>query len=52
MPQMSPLNWLMLFLIFIILFLLFNIMNYYIFLTPTPTFYLNFKNKIKLIWKW
>nr|UFX34260.1 ATP synthase F0 subunit 8 [Kozhantshikovia vernalis] len=52
MPQMMPINWLMLMLTFIIMILLLNIMNYFIFNN-------NFKlmNKIKkssynFNWKW
>nr|YP_010564347.1 ATP synthase F0 subunit 8 [Scopula lactea]UYX62370.1 ATP synthase F0 subunit 8 [Scopula lactea] len=30
MPQMMPINWLILFILFILSFIMFNIMNYYI----------------------
>nr|YP_010329827.1 ATP synthase F0 subunit 8 [Trabala vishnou]UNP54577.1 ATP synthase F0 subunit 8 [Trabala vishnou] len=54
MPQMMPINWMLLFFFFICIFMIFNMMNYYIF------FYHNFNynNKIKKInknnfnWKW
>nr|AML25539.1 ATP synthase F0 subunit 8 [Staphylinidae sp. BMNH 1274704] len=51
MPQMAPLNWLMLFIMFIIIFMMFNFINYYSFM------YLSKKNKFikknfKLNWKW
>nr|ASY98486.1 ATP synthase F0 subunit 8 [Idolomantis diabolica] len=51
MPQMMPLNWLMLFLFFSILFILFNMMNYY---HSNKTIHLkSSKMMIKsLIWKW
>nr|AXS66505.1 ATP synthase F0 subunit 8 [Tenebrionoidea sp. 8 KM-2017] len=51
MPQMSPLNWLMLMLFFITIFLFFNILNYYLILYKN-----NFSSSIKKIknlnWKW
>uniref|UniRef100_UPI003002517D ATP synthase F0 subunit 8 n=1 Tax=Astyliasula major TaxID=2908877 RepID=UPI003002517D len=52
MPQMMPLNWLMLFMFFSILMILFNIMNYYIFINKNPS-----KIKPKMFmkimtWKW
>nr|QTC08126.1 ATP synthase F0 subunit 8 [Parachauliodes buchi] len=52
MPQMAPLNWLILFIFFTILFIIFNIMNYYIY-SPNlnSTSKLNLKN-YSLTWKW
>nr|ALO70879.1 ATP synthase F0 subunit 8 [Rybaxis sp. 1 EF-2015] len=51
MPQMAPMNWLLLYFFFLLIFLMFNIMNYY--------YYLNYKNKnlmnkkmIQKNWKW
>nr|ALO70256.1 ATP synthase F0 subunit 8 [Aleochara sp. 1 EF-2015] len=51
MPQMAPMNWLMLFLVFTLTFLLFNSMNFYsFFYTPKK---LNKIKNIKLMnWKW
>nr|AVE15609.1 ATP synthase F0 subunit 8 [Theopropus elegans] len=52
MPQMMPLNWLMLFLFFSITLLLFNMMNFY---TPynkktsPPLMKMKFKS---MSWKW
>nr|AXS64959.1 ATP synthase F0 subunit 8 [Coleoptera sp. 5 KM-2017] len=51
MPQMAPLNWILLSLLFIFLFIMMIILNYYIFLyTPINM------TKIPLIssksWKW
>nr|AND96181.1 ATP synthase F0 subunit 8 [Eurysternus foedus] len=50
MPQMSPINWLELYILFCLIFMLFNIMNYFVF---------NYKIKkpitkkpFKLNWKW
>nr|ALO70442.1 ATP synthase F0 subunit 8 [Carpelimus bilineatus] len=51
MPQMSPLNWLMLFIIFIIIFMMFNSLNYFnFFYKPSKTQQL--KKKIHFNWKW
>nr|ARH54679.1 ATP synthase F0 subunit 8 [Tachinus subterraneus] len=51
MPQMAPMNWLILFFMFIIIFMMFNSMNYFSF---------KYQNKIssiqkkinKINWKW
>nr|AMW68076.1 ATP synthase F0 subunit 8 [Podallea sp. YW-2016] len=52
MPQMSPLNWWLLFINFIILLITFNIMNYYIILYTSPLKQ-SFKFKMNsLNWKW
>nr|UFZ13898.1 ATP synthase F0 subunit 8 [Neochauliodes umbratus] len=52
MPQMAPLNWLILFIFFIILFIMFNIMNYFT-ISPNPesSSSYNLKN-YSLTWKW
>nr|UPX88697.1 ATP synthase F0 subunit 8 [Cychrus caraboides] len=53
MPQMAPMNWLFLYIMFTIIFLIFNFMNYYLYLIKTMSN--NLKNnymKIKLNWKW
>nr|WKU83929.1 ATP synthase F0 subunit 8 [Epalpus signifer] len=54
MPQMSPIGWLSLFIIFSFTFMIFNMMNYFSFNPLMPK--LNLINKIKLInsmnWKW
>uniref|UniRef100_UPI0030E07679 ATP synthase F0 subunit 8 n=1 Tax=Monochamus guttulatus TaxID=2079363 RepID=UPI0030E07679 len=51
MPQMAPLNWLMLFMFFILIFLLFNIMNYY-----SYNYNIKISKKSKYLltynWKW
>nr|AXS65222.1 ATP synthase F0 subunit 8 [Cerambycidae sp. 8 KM-2017] len=51
MPQMAPLNWLILFIFFILIFIIFNIMNYYIMnLTPEQK---KITKSSKLInWSW
>nr|WJZ53011.1 ATP synthase F0 subunit 8 [Melanodexia sp.] len=54
MPQMSPINWLNLFIIFSITFVIFNMMNYYLYVPNMPKS--NLINKSKLLktlnWKW
>nr|AXS64836.1 ATP synthase F0 subunit 8 [Staphylinoidea sp. 12 KM-2017] len=50
MPQMAPMNWLLLFIMFIIMFLMINLMNFYSFKYAPK----NFKKKISsyMNWKW
>nr|YP_010894992.1 ATP synthase F0 subunit 8 [Austalis copiosa]WJW73505.1 ATP synthase F0 subunit 8 [Austalis copiosa] len=53
MPQMAPMNWLSLFLLFSMIFLLFNMMNYFIYLPTMPKSMTS--NKIitkSMNWKW
>nr|YP_009555374.1 ATP synthase F0 subunit 8 [Triodia sylvina]AZU95911.1 ATP synthase F0 subunit 8 [Triodia sylvina] len=53
MPQMYPLNWIMLFIFFILIFIMFNIMNYYIYLKKNKNIFKKlFSTKLNLIWKW
>nr|YP_010371611.1 ATP synthase F0 subunit 8 [Sphegina sp.]UOW81239.1 ATP synthase F0 subunit 8 [Sphegina sp.] len=54
MPQMAPINWLSLFLLFSLIFILFNMMNYFIYLPTTPkSKSLNFKKTTNSMnWKW
>nr|QLY89506.1 ATP synthase F0 subunit 8 [Empis livida] len=53
MPQMAPIGWLSLFIIFTLTFMLFSMMNYYAFLPPTPkTSQLNQTSFNSLNWKW
>nr|QNV11703.1 ATP synthase F0 subunit 8 [Rhamphomyia barbata] len=53
MPQMAPMGWLSLFIIFTMTFMLFSMMNYYSILPPTPkTMSLNKSSFKSLIWKW
>nr|QWY25983.1 ATP synthase F0 subunit 8 [Gonocephalum kochi] len=52
MPQMAPLNWLTLMIIFIMILILFNIMNYYSFTKMSKsTQKLSLKTPITN-WKW
>nr|YP_010385090.1 ATP synthase F0 subunit 8 [Lydina aenea]UPL65100.1 ATP synthase F0 subunit 8 [Lydina aenea] len=54
MPQMAPIAWLSLFIIFSISFMIFNMMNYFSFIPKMPKSKLI--NKIQLMkslnWKW
>nr|YP_010400220.1 ATP synthase F0 subunit 8 [Mesembrina meridiana]QLY89482.1 ATP synthase F0 subunit 8 [Mesembrina meridiana]UQS75919.1 ATP synthase F0 subunit 8 [Mesembrina meridiana] len=54
MPQMAPIGWLSLFIIFSITFMIFNMMNYFIYSPILPKS--NMSNKMYLIhsinWKW
>nr|YP_010535808.1 ATP synthase F0 subunit 8 [Coptotriche turpinia]UYB79006.1 ATP synthase F0 subunit 8 [Coptotriche turpinia] len=52
MPQMMPINWIVLFILFMLFFMLFNMMNYYIFIFNKKSSFLP-KMKIKnFLWKW
>nr|YP_010121893.1 ATP synthase F0 subunit 8 [Necrodes littoralis]QRF92669.1 ATP synthase F0 subunit 8 [Necrodes littoralis] len=51
MPQMAPMNWLILFIMFMMIFLMFNSMNYFSFKYPTKKSSSD-KNLFKLNWKW
>nr|AND96214.1 ATP synthase F0 subunit 8 [Onthophagus cf. jeannelianus] len=51
MPQMAPINWLMLLIYFSFLFMIFNVMNYYSFNYNIKLFTFKKKNNL-LNWKW
>nr|AND96541.1 ATP synthase F0 subunit 8 [Caccobius nigritulus] len=51
MPQMAPINWLMLLFYFSLIFLMFNVMNYYSFNYTIKSFYWK-KSTQNLNWKW
>nr|YP_010936654.1 ATP synthase F0 subunit 8 [Anomala rufiventris]WKW91623.1 ATP synthase F0 subunit 8 [Anomala rufiventris] len=51
MPQMAPLNWLTLFIMFIIIFLMFNVLNYFSFTQPVKSTKFSHEQK-KINWKW
>nr|YP_009995301.1 ATP synthase F0 subunit 8 [Ochthebius minoicus]QNP09704.1 ATP synthase F0 subunit 8 [Ochthebius minoicus] len=53
MPQMAPMNWMILFFMVIMIFMLFNSLNYFSFkyLNLMPKKLLKFNN-FKLTWKW
>nr|AMA06627.1 ATP synthase F0 subunit 8 [Cryptolaemus montrouzieri]AMA06638.1 ATP synthase F0 subunit 8 [Cryptolaemus montrouzieri]AMA06649.1 ATP synthase F0 subunit 8 [Cryptolaemus montrouzieri]AMA06660.1 ATP synthase F0 subunit 8 [Cryptolaemus montrouzieri]AMA06671.1 ATP synthase F0 subunit 8 [Cryptolaemus montrouzieri] len=51
MPQMMPLNWMMLYLFFFLIFMIINSMIYFIFFNkPYSTQKIKYNNKIN--WKW
>nr|YP_009995509.1 ATP synthase F0 subunit 8 [Ochthebius viridis]QNP09964.1 ATP synthase F0 subunit 8 [Ochthebius viridis] len=52
MPQMAPMNWLFLFIMFSMIFMLFNSMNYFSFKYDNIMKKNNIKNIKKLNWKW
>nr|UOU85295.1 ATP synthase F0 subunit 8 [Compsobata cibaria] len=53
MPQMAPIGWLSLFIIFSMAFIFFNIMNYYSILPTTPESKTSLQISCKsLNWKW
>nr|QNE85860.1 ATP synthase F0 subunit 8 [Rhagio tringarius] len=54
MPQMAPISWLILFIIFSITFIMFNIVNYFSFLPPSSLFSKDKKTYFSLSynWKW
>nr|UOU84944.1 ATP synthase F0 subunit 8 [Platypalpus candicans] len=52
MPQMSPLNWLMLFIMFTIIFIMFCMLNYYSFLQQSHYQSQKTINKSSMNWKW
>nr|QOV03282.1 ATP synthase F0 subunit 8 [Suillia bicolor] len=53
MPQMAPIGWLSLFIIFSITFMLFNVMNYYSVLPVTPQSQSKKNIQYKsMSWKW
>nr|AMH85581.1 ATP synthase F0 subunit 8 [Cochliomyia macellaria] len=54
MPQMAPIGWLSLFIIFSIAFVIFNVMNYYSYIPTMPKSELVNKTQStnSLNWKW
>nr|WHL46464.1 ATP synthase F0 subunit 8 [Sarbanissa venusta] len=53
MPQMMPINWLILFFLFMLFYFIFNIMNYFIFNKKLYIKKYNFNMKFKQMnWKW
>nr|ALO70993.1 ATP synthase F0 subunit 8 [Pselaphinae sp. 3 EF-2015] len=51
MPQMSPMNWILLYLFFSFIFIMFNFLNYY-YMIYNIKFNKNYKIMNKLNWKW
>nr|UFZ13128.1 ATP synthase F0 subunit 8 [Ctenochauliodes yangi] len=52
MPQMAPLNWLILFIFFTLMFIIFNMMNYFITNYSLPSLTKMNLSKTPLNWKW
>nr|YP_010371598.1 ATP synthase F0 subunit 8 [Halidaya aurea]UOW81226.1 ATP synthase F0 subunit 8 [Halidaya aurea] len=54
MPQMAPINWLGLFLLFSVSLIIFNMINYYSFMTKSPksNLMINLEFNKPLNWKW
>nr|QNV11586.1 ATP synthase F0 subunit 8 [Limnophora tigrina] len=53
MPQMAPISWLNLFIIFTISFMIFNMMNYFIYIPMMPKSSMKKESLINdLKWKW
>nr|YP_009266366.1 ATP synthase F0 subunit 8 [Hygrobia hermanni]ANJ70493.1 ATP synthase F0 subunit 8 [Hygrobia hermanni] len=51
-PQMAPMSWLTLYILFLLLFFLFNFMNYYLFLVKNKNNEMKNINKHQFNWKW
>nr|UWM92602.1 ATP synthase F0 subunit 8 [Creophilus maxillosus] len=51
MPQMAPMNWLILFIMFTMIFIMFNCINYFSFNYQPKSSELNKISK-KINWKW
>nr|YP_010554998.1 ATP synthase F0 subunit 8 [Phthiridium szechuanum]UYP50978.1 ATP synthase F0 subunit 8 [Phthiridium szechuanum] len=52
MPQMFPMNWLLIYITFIIIFLLYLIKIYFSFIQKIPNNYKMKMFKYKINWKW
>nr|YP_010626132.1 ATP synthase F0 subunit 8 [Inocellia hainanica]WBK02956.1 ATP synthase F0 subunit 8 [Inocellia hainanica] len=52
MPQMAPMNWLILYIMFIMLYLLFMTKNYYLIKINFKSMNLKNLNTYKNFWKW
>nr|YP_010835940.1 ATP synthase F0 subunit 8 [Scopura montana]WGC89459.1 ATP synthase F0 subunit 8 [Scopura montana] len=52
MPQMAPINWLTLLIMFSLILLIFNFMNYFSFLPSPPTISTKKISQISMNWKW
>nr|UXW93493.1 ATP synthase F0 subunit 8 [Hymenoptera sp. 4 GYN-2021] len=53
MPQMFPMNWIILIIYFLMIFLIFNIMSYYIYMPLMKKInHFKFINKKTFNWKW
>nr|YP_010166598.1 ATP synthase F0 subunit 8 [Hydroporus analis]QRV62689.1 ATP synthase F0 subunit 8 [Hydroporus analis] len=52
MPQMAPMNWLILYIFFSLIFIMFNFLNYYLFLINKKNNNINKLLKKSFNWKW
>nr|ANJ70260.1 ATP synthase F0 subunit 8 [Hydroporus discretus] len=52
MPQMAPMNWLILYIFFSLTFIMFNFLNYYLFLINKKNNNTNKLLKKSFNWKW
>nr|YP_002265513.1 ATP synthase F0 subunit 8 [Sphaerius sp. BT0074]ACF35085.1 ATP synthase F0 subunit 8 [Sphaerius sp. BT0074] len=52
MPQMAPMNWIMLFLYFTMIFIMFNSLNYFMFTKKNMNFTKNNFLQKTMFWKW
>nr|QRW36400.1 ATP synthase F0 subunit 8 [Sanfilippodytes adelardi] len=52
MPQMAPMNWLILYMFFSMVFILFNFMNYYMFISESKLNNIKKISSKSLNWKW
>nr|ASN65902.1 ATP synthase F0 subunit 8 [Platychile pallida] len=52
MPQMAPMNWMFLYMLFILIFMMMNFLNYYIFLIKSPSSFKKLHFFKTLNWKW
>nr|UFK62171.1 ATP synthase F0 subunit 8 [Habroscelimorpha dorsalis dorsalis]UFK62184.1 ATP synthase F0 subunit 8 [Habroscelimorpha dorsalis media] len=52
MPQMAPMNWTMLYILFSVIFMLVNFLNYYIYTVKSPTKKLSKFSFKSINWKW
>nr|YP_009371264.1 ATP synthase F0 subunit 8 [Styloperla spinicercia]ARR75385.1 ATP synthase F0 subunit 8 [Styloperla spinicercia] len=52
MPQMAPISWLSLFIVFSIVLLIFSSMNYYNFTVTPPSTHVKQIHQTPMNWKW
>nr|YP_010586618.1 ATP synthase F0 subunit 8 [Triaenodes qinglingensis]UZZ44432.1 ATP synthase F0 subunit 8 [Triaenodes qinglingensis] len=52
MPQMMPLNWIILYLLFLLIFIIFIMVIYYLYPSTAPTKNKMLHKTMLLIWKW
>nr|AVE15675.1 ATP synthase F0 subunit 8 [Haania sp. JZ-2017] len=52
MPQMMPLNWMSMFILFTLLIMMFNMLNYFVLINKMKKKMLIKTNNNTMIWKW